>query len=249
MNVWIEISASNYLEGSRTRKKSAKVIDLIWPQLTSVDLHRTGWPVECLSTTWYYMSTLISLAKTAMFASYVPRNAFYARHDPSYDVMGQMLGGQNLEIFRGDVKRWAESYRKNGDIRPVNNKDITEKRRGCINPPPPPPVPARVRDNWTILRSRFKSLFFFPCVISRFGFVCFIGGHYILFQLLNIMFHRVWCSRCHLRVCVRKTRDDGAGESGWVSVKIRLYLLGSYVVCAWSCLSAEPSYSLFAEIQ
>ena len=32
------------LESSGTRKKSAKVIDLIWPQLTSVDLRRTGWP-------------------------------------------------------------------------------------------------------------------------------------------------------------------------------------------------------------
>ena len=93
------------LEGSRTRKKSAKVIDLIWPQLTSVDLRRTGWPVECMSTTWYYMSTFISLAKTAMFVSYVPRNAFSAWHDPRYDVIGQMLGGLGLEIFREDVKK------------------------------------------------------------------------------------------------------------------------------------------------
>ena len=54
------------LEGSRTRKNQKKLIDLIWPQLTSFDLRRTGWPVECMSSTWYYMSTLISLAKTAM---------------------------------------------------------------------------------------------------------------------------------------------------------------------------------------
>ena len=40
-----------------------------------------------------------------MFASYVPRNAFSAWHDPSYDVIGQMLGGQGLEIFRVDVKK------------------------------------------------------------------------------------------------------------------------------------------------
>ena len=40
-----------------------------------------------------------------MFASYVPRNAFSGWHDPSYDVIGQMLGGQSLEIFRGDVKK------------------------------------------------------------------------------------------------------------------------------------------------
>ena len=37
-----------------------------------------------------------------MFASYVPRNAFSAWHEPSYDVIGQMLG-QGLEIFREDV--------------------------------------------------------------------------------------------------------------------------------------------------
>ena len=82
------------LEGSRTRKKPAKVIDLIWPQLTSVDLRKNGWPVECMSTTWYSVSTFISLAKTAMFASYVPRNAFSAWHDPSYDGIGQMLPSQ-----------------------------------------------------------------------------------------------------------------------------------------------------------
>ena len=40
-----------------------------------------------------------------MFASYVPRNAFAAWRDPSYDVRGRMLGGKGLEIFRGDVKK------------------------------------------------------------------------------------------------------------------------------------------------
>ena len=40
-----------------------------------------------------------------MFAGYVPRNAFSAWHHPSYDVIGQMLGGQSLEIFRGNVKK------------------------------------------------------------------------------------------------------------------------------------------------
>ena len=124
------------LEGSRTQKKSAKVIDLIWPQLTSVDLRRTGWPVECMSTTWYCMSTFISLAKTAMFASYVPRNAFSAWHDPNYDVIGQMLGGSGSWNFQGGrIKGWAESYRKNSDIRTVNKKIFQKNRRGCINPP------------------------------------------------------------------------------------------------------------------
>ena len=40
-----------------------------------------------------------------MFASYVPQNAFFAWHDSSYDVIDQILGGQDLEIFRGDVKK------------------------------------------------------------------------------------------------------------------------------------------------
>ena len=31
---------------------------------------------------------------------------------PVYDVIGKMLGGQGLEIFKGDVKRWAESHKK-----------------------------------------------------------------------------------------------------------------------------------------
>ena len=40
-----------------------------------------------------------------MFASYVPRNAFSAWHDPSYDVIGQMLGGSGSWNFQGDVKK------------------------------------------------------------------------------------------------------------------------------------------------
>ena len=101
------------LKSSRTRKKSAKFIDLIWPQLTSVDLHRTGWPVESLSTTLDYMSTFISLAKTAMLASYVPRNAFSAWHDPSYDVMGQRLWGSGPWNFQGGHKKMFGKLYKN----------------------------------------------------------------------------------------------------------------------------------------
>ena len=78
-----------------------------------------------------------------MFASYVPRNAFSAWHDTSYDVIGQMLRGQGPEIFRVDVKKMGESYIKNGDIRPVNKKDIPEKPQG--GGLHQPPVPARVK--------------------------------------------------------------------------------------------------------
>ena len=83
----------------------------IW---TGLDF-QSGGLIQSISylTTWDYMSTFISLAKTAMLASYVPRNAFSGWHDPSYDVIGQMLGGQGLEIFRRDVKRMVGKLWKN----------------------------------------------------------------------------------------------------------------------------------------
>ena len=71
-----------------------------------------------------------------MLASYVPRNTFSAWHDPSYDVIGQRLGGQGLEIFRRDVKKCSVSYIRIGDIRPVK-KDIPEKPQGVASTPPP----------------------------------------------------------------------------------------------------------------
>ena len=39
-----------------------------------------------------------------MFASYVPRNAFSAWHDPSYGVIGQMLGVRVLKFSGGRKK-------------------------------------------------------------------------------------------------------------------------------------------------
>ena len=133
------------LEGSRTRKKSAKVIYLIWPQLTSVDLRRTGWPVECMSTTLYYMSTFISLAKTAMFASYVPRNAFSAWHDPSYDVRGQMLPRHRVLKFSGGRKKdGRKAIEKMVTIERLTKKIFQKNRRGVASTHPPP-VPARVK--------------------------------------------------------------------------------------------------------
>ena len=68
------------------------------------------WWVSFFRTPCTYMSTFISLAKTAMFASYVPRNAFSAWYDPSYDVIGQMLGGSgfwNFQEGRKEDKRKA----------------------------------------------------------------------------------------------------------------------------------------------
>ena len=88
------------------------------------------------------MSTFTSLAKNGDVCEYeMPRNAFSAWHDPSYDVIDQMLRGQGLEIFRGDVKWWGKAI-ENGGIRPVN-KYIPEKPQGVASTPPPP-VPARV---------------------------------------------------------------------------------------------------------
>ena len=87
--------------------------------------------------TWYYMSTFISLPKTAMFASYVPRNAFSALHDPSYDVIGQMLGGSGSWNFQGGRKKMGKSYRKNGGIRQVNKRYFRKTAGGLHHPPPP----------------------------------------------------------------------------------------------------------------
>ena len=138
------------LEGRRTRKKSAKVTDLIWPQLTSVDLRRTGWPVECMSTTRYYMSTFMSLAKTAMFASYVPRNAFFAWHDPSYDVMGQMLGGSGPWNFQGGRKKdGRKAIEKMVTIERLTKKISQKTRRGGVASTPPPPL-----CRWGLTRAR-----------------------------------------------------------------------------------------------
>ena len=40
-----------------------------------------------------------------MFASYVPRNVFSAWHDPSYDVIGQVLAGSGSWNFQGGRKK------------------------------------------------------------------------------------------------------------------------------------------------
>ena len=184
MNVWIEISASNYLSRitSRTRKKSAKVIDLIWPQLTSVDLRRTGWPVECMSTTWYYMSRFISLAKTAMFASYVPRNAFSAWHDPSYDVIGQMLGGSGSWNFQGGRKKdGRKAIEKMVTIERLTKKIFQKNRRGVASTPP---VPARVKDVWI----RELSWWMVMSLMSMSG---------RLFWMSLFSFRRSWVNRSH----------------------------------------------------
>ena len=134
MNVWFEISASDYLRKQQNSKKLAKVIELIWPQLTSVDLRRTGWPVESLSTR-DYMSIFISLAKTAMLASYVPRNTFSAWHDPSYDVIGQRLRVRVLKFSGGTWKVFGK-LNKNWWHSTGKKRYSWKTAGGCINPPP-----------------------------------------------------------------------------------------------------------------
>ena len=73
-----------------------------------------------------------------MFASYVPRNAFSAWHDPSYDVIGQMLGGQGLEIFRGGCNKDGRKAMEKWWYSNGKQKDIPEKPQGAASPPPPP---------------------------------------------------------------------------------------------------------------
>ena len=64
-----------------------------------------------------------------MLASYVPRTAFSAWHDPSYDVIGQLLGGSGSWNFQGDVEKMVGKLYKNGDIRPVNKKDTYSRKK------------------------------------------------------------------------------------------------------------------------
>ena len=47
-----------------------------------------------------------------MIASDVPRNAFSAWHNPSYDVIGETLGGQGLEILGGRKKDGEKAIEK-----------------------------------------------------------------------------------------------------------------------------------------
>ena len=78
-----------------------------------------------------YPHSFISLAKTAMLERYVPRNAFFAWHDPGYDVIDQMLGGQGLGIFRVHVKKMVGMlYKKWWHSTGKQQKDITEKPLG-----------------------------------------------------------------------------------------------------------------------
>ena len=78
-----------------------------------------------------------------MFASYVPRNTFFTWHDPSYDVIGQMLGGQGLEISRGTYRRWGKAIEKWWHL--TSKQEIYSRKTaggGCIASTP---VPARVK--------------------------------------------------------------------------------------------------------
>ena len=118
------------LEGSRTRKTSAMFIDLIWPQLTSVDLRRTGWPVECISTTWYYMSTFISLARTAMIANFcaterilrLTRPQLWRHRSDVREVRIMKFSGGDVKKIGGKLsKKWWHSTGK---------LDILEKPHG-----------------------------------------------------------------------------------------------------------------------
>ena len=84
------------------------------------------------------MSTFISLAKTAMFASYVPRNAFFAWHDPSYDVIGQIWGGSGSWNFQGGRKKdGRKAIEKMVTIEQLTKKIFQKNRRGGLHQPPP----------------------------------------------------------------------------------------------------------------
>ena len=73
-----------------------------------------------------------------MFASYVPRNAFSAWHDPSYDVIGQMLGGSGSWNFQGGRKKdGRKAIEKMVRIERLTKKIFQKNRRGVASTPPP----------------------------------------------------------------------------------------------------------------
>ena len=75
-----------------------------------------------------------------MFASYVPRNAFSAWYDPSYDVIGQMLGGSGSWNFQGGRKKdGRKAIEKMVTIERLTKKIFQENRRGGGVASTPPP--------------------------------------------------------------------------------------------------------------
>ena len=71
-----------------------------------------------------------------MFASYVPRNAFSASHDPSYDVIGQMLGESGSCNFQGARKKDEQkAIEKMVTIERLTKKIFQKNRRGVASPP------------------------------------------------------------------------------------------------------------------
>ena len=73
-------------------------------------------------------------------------------------------GFRVLKFSGGTSKRWAESYRKNGDNRTVNKKDIPEKPQGGASPPPP------------LCRRGLRSIWFY---VNKNGFET---SHYVFFS-------------------------------------------------------------------
>ena len=91
------------------------------PQITlessrTLNLRRTGWPVESMNTTCDYIFTFTSLALSQVTSWNAPWYAFSAWHDPSHDVIGQISGGSGSSHFQWDVKRMVVKLRvyKNG---------------------------------------------------------------------------------------------------------------------------------------
>ena len=71
-----------------------------------------------------------------MFASYVPRNAFSAWHDPSYDVIGQMLGGSGSWNFQGGRKTDGRKAREKMVERLAKKIFQKNRRGGGLHQPP-----------------------------------------------------------------------------------------------------------------
>ena len=74
-----------------------------------------------------------------MFAGYVPRNAFSAWHDPSYDVIGQMLEGSgSWNVQEGRKNHGRKAIEQMVTIEQLTKKILQKNHSGsCTNPPVP----------------------------------------------------------------------------------------------------------------
>ena len=160
MNVWFEISASDYLRKQQNSKKSAKVIDLIWPQLTSVDLRRTGWPVESLS---YYLGLHVHIHITSKNGDAcklcATEHIFRLTWPQLWRHRSKVRGSGSWNFQEGREKGFGKLNKNWWHSTGKQKRYSWKTAGGCIHPPPP--VPAKVKFIYQSLRLMTSNTMFF----------------------------------------------------------------------------------------